>query len=88
VNLPDRLARRAVVQLFDRLTEARWGHLFEHEARNGIAECRVVGPFKKAYYSTVLLQGWLITEGYYLPADFRARKSIHPGLTVRTHVLV
>ena len=83
-NLPDKLTRRAVKRCFEALTEGRWEWLFEHEADNGLAACRVDGPFKKAYYSTPRLAAWLITEGYYRPEDFERKTS---AFTVRTHVL-
>lgn len=85
-GLPCKLTRKAIKRCFDQLSEARWDYLFKYERSNGIHECRVEGPFDKAYYSTEALMAWLVTEGYYRPIDFNSLPGF-PQVSVRTHVL-
>lgn len=89
-KLPEKLTRKAIIQHFTRLSEARWGHLFEHEKENGIHDLRVEGHFKKAYYDTDRIMAWLVTEGVYTVSDFctsATSANAWGGLAVRTHVM-
>lgn len=77
--LPDKLIRKAIKRHFTRLSEARWEHLFEHEKKNGIFDCRCDGPYKDVvYYSTTMIKAWLITHAYYDAPDFDQARSITP----------
>lgn len=86
MKLPHKLNRKAVKLLYDKLDEATWEYLFDHEKDNGIHECRVPSDGRKAYYSREQLKVWLIQEGHYTFAQLNQpeRMDWHglTGLTV------
>lgn len=70
-NLPDKLCRKAVKKVFDKLSNETWEYLFDHDKENGLSECRTQGwGVKKVWYSTSALMTWLVDRGYYLPSEF------------------
>ena len=90
MNLPSSLNRKAVKQAFPRVREATWDNLFDYEKNNGLADCRVQGPDKYAYYDIDKLMLWLMQRGLYRKSDFYAYGEIlftAYAPNVRTHVL-
>lgn len=72
LRIPDSLGRKAVTQIFDRISPVAWEKLFEREDENGIAKLRVQGDFqRRAYYSTAGLVDWLLRNAYYTPTEMR-----------------
>lgn len=87
MELPSKLTRKAIKQCFDKLSEAQWDHLFEHEKKNGLHAHRVEGDYPQhAYYSTQGVKGWLLTHAHYRPSDFE-QPSLPWGMTVRRHAM-
>lgn len=92
MQLPDSLGRKAITQIFDRISPVGWEKLFEREDENGIAKLRVEGDFRRrAYYSTAGLVHWLVRNSYYSPTAMREvlgeEVQVRRAVVTRTHLL-
>ncbi len=71
MNLPDRLNRKSVVRVFNKVSGKTWVYLFRHDKENGLRQCSTESRNdKEICYSTQKIVMWLISQGYYLPQDF------------------